>query len=393
MSKPVVNIGIVGGGLMGREVASAIQRWPSLVGHPVQARVTAVADIAPAALEWFDQIPTVTTKVTDYRDLLADPDVDAVYIAVRHDLHEQLYTDAVLAGKALLAEKPFGIDLPAARRIVDVIEATPGAFVRCSSELPFYPGAQWAIAAISSGALGRIFRVRAAMLHASDLDPQKPINWKRQAEFNGAAGVLNDLGMHALHIPLRLGWEPHSVYALLQDLVHDRPGPDGPVRADTFENAQLLATAGPTGEEFALEVETRRISLGDKNTWVLEVQGMEGGVRFSTKNPKRVDFFEWSELPGVGREQVWRQADSGSVSVWPTVTGPNFEFGFADSILQMWAAFLAEREGALGDRFGCATPQEALATHRVFAAALESHRTHAAVPLEQEPLTTRGVSA
>jgi predicted dehydrogenase len=384
MTKPVVNIGIVGGGLMGREVASAIQRWPSLVDHPVHAQVTAVADIDPAALAWFDQIPTVTTKVTDYRELLADPEVDAVYIAVRHDLHEQLYTDAVRAGKALLAEKPFGIDLPAARRIVDVIESTPGSFVRCSSELPFYPGAQWAIAAIRSGALGRIFQVRAAMLHASDLDPDKPINWKRQAAFNGTSGVLNDLGMHALHIPLRLGWVPSSVFALLQDIVHERPGPHGPVRADTFENAHLLTTAGPPGAEFALQVETRRISLGDKNTWVLEVQGMDGGVRFSTKNPKSVEFFEWSEIPGIGREQAWRQVDSGSVSVWPTVTGPNFEFGFADSILQMWAAFLAEHADALGDRFGCATPREALASHRVFAAALESHRTRTAVSLPEE---------
>jgi hypothetical protein len=41
----------------------------------------------------------------------------------------------------------------------------------------------------------------------------------------------------------------------------------------------------------------------------------------------------------------------------------------------MWAAFLAERAGLLGGRFGTATPHEALAAHRVFAAALRSHET------------------
>jgi hypothetical protein len=41
----------------------------------------------------------------------------------------------------------------------------------------------------------------------------------------------------------------------------------------------------------------------------------------------------------------------------------------------MWAAFLAERAGLLGDRFGTATPHEALAAHRVFAAALRSHES------------------
>jgi len=39
----------------------------------------------------------------------------------------------------------------------------------------------------------------------------------------------------------------------------------------------------------------------------------------------------------------------------------------------MWAAYLAERAGALGGRFGCATPQEALEAHRVFDAALRSN--------------------
>ncbi|MGX5682906.1 Gfo/Idh/MocA family protein [Schumannella luteola] len=379
MSRRVVNIGIVGGGLMGREVAGAIQRWPTLVDHPVDARLVAVADIEPRALAWFEGIGTVRSLYDDYRALLADPEVDVVYMAVRHDLHEQFYIDAVRAGKALLAEKPFGIDLAAARRIVDVIDDTPDAFVRCSSEIPFYPGAQWVISAVRSGALGRLFSVRAAMLHSSDLDLEKPINWKRQARFNGAAGALNDLGMHALHIPLRLGWEPTTVFGLLQDIVHERRGPDGLEPVDTFENAELLGRVAAEEGDFSLRVETKRVSLGDKNTWSLEVQGLDGGVRYSTKNPKSVEFFSRADLPGVGGEQVWQQADTGSVSVWPTVTGPLFEFGFADSILQMWSAFLAEYVGELGDRFGCATPQEALAAHRITAAALESHQSGRAV--------------
>jgi hypothetical protein len=65
--------------------------------------------------------------------------------------------------------------------------------------------------------------------------------------------------------------------------------------------------------------------------------------------------------------------------VWPTVTGGIFETGFSDAILQMWAAYLAEREGVLGDRFGCVTPEEAALTHRIFAAALQSQATGASV--------------
>jgi hypothetical protein len=95
-------------------------------------------------------------------------------------------------------------------------------------------------------------------------------------------------------------------------------------------------------------------------------------VRFSTSDPVGVWVFENSEVPGIGREQGWRRIESGSQSVWPTVTGGIFEAGFSDAILQMWAAFLAERAGSLGERFGCATPEEAVATHRMAAAALRS---------------------
>jgi hypothetical protein len=47
----------------------------------------------------------------------------------------------------------------------------------------------------------------------------------------------------------------------------------------------------------------------------------------------------------------------------------------------MWAAYLAEREGALGDRLGCVTPQEALTAHAIFHAAQESGATRSVVTL------------
>ncbi|MFC0680097.1 Gfo/Idh/MocA family protein [Lysobacter korlensis] len=382
MTAREVNIGIIGGGLMGREIAAALQRWPALIDHPVRPRLTAVCDIDPAALDWFDEIDTVTTKATDYRDLLSDSSIDVVYVAVRHDLHQGIYTDVIASGKALLAEKPFGIDAAAAGAILEEIAAEPGSFVRCSSEMPFFPGAQWAIDYVRSGALGTIVEARSSFLHSSDVDVTKPISWKRQARFCGEAGVLNDLGLHTWHIPLRLGWTPDQIYAVLQNIVPERPGPDGVlVPCDTWDNAVLHCWATHEGVRFPLTVATKRIDPGEKNTWEFEAVGLGGGVRFSTKNPKRVEVFTMADIPGIGREQAWQRLDAGSRSVWPTVTGPNFEFGFSDSILQMWAVFLAEREGLLGHRFGTARPEEAVITHEIYRAALRSHADGAAVRL------------
>ncbi len=156
MTRGTVRIGLVGGGLMGRELAAAIGRWSALTDVPVRPELAAVCDVNPDVLAWFARIDTVRLRTHDYRELLADDDLDVLYLAVPHDLHEQLYLDCVAAGKDFLGEKPFGIDLDAGRRIVAAIEARDGLFVRCSSEIPYFPGAQLAVAEIAAGRLGQV---------------------------------------------------------------------------------------------------------------------------------------------------------------------------------------------------------------------------------------------
>src|ERR1700733_4463558 len=166
MSK--ARIGIIGGGLMGREVASALGRWFVLDNYPVQAELVAVCDLVDKQREWFRQVPGVKLLTADHRELLASPEVDVVYVAVPHHLHEGLYLDVLKAGKDLLAENPFGIDLKAARNIAAAAQSS-GRFVRCSSEFPFLPGAQRAFQVASSGKLGKLLEVRSCFYHGSDL--------------------------------------------------------------------------------------------------------------------------------------------------------------------------------------------------------------------------------
>jgi predicted dehydrogenase len=357
---------------MGRELAVAIARWPALRDHPATPRLVAVCDTSDEALAWFDRVEGLRLRTRDHEELLADAEVEIVYLAVPHHLHERLCLDAIAAGKDFLAEKPFGIDLDAATRIVEALEARPGLFARCSSEFPFFPGAQLALEGIRSGGLGEVLEVESAFLHSSDLDRSKPINWKRQARYCGELGVMGDLGIHVAHLPLRLGWRPRTVYAQLQNIVTERPGPDGrPEPCDTIDNATLHCDAG-----FPLTLRTHRIAPGHLNTWRIAAVGMEGGVSFSTAEPKTVRRFRVHD----GR-QAWERVEVGSQSAFPTITGGIFEFGFSDAVLHMWAAFLAERAGALDGRFGCATPREALDSHRIFAAALRSRESQRAEPL------------
>lgn len=363
----IVGIGIIGGGLMGREVASALGRWFVLENYPVRAALVAVCDVAEKQRDWFRQVPGVQLVTGDHRVLLESPDVDVVYVAVPHHLHEPIYLDVLRAGKDLLAEKPFGIDLKAARAVSEAARQW-GRFVRCSSEFPYFPGAQRVYQLARGGGLGKLLEIRSGFHHSSDLDPTKPANWKRQVKTCGAIGVMGDLGMHAVHIPFRLGWYPRRVYAQLQKIYHERPdGKGGMAPCDTWDNALLHTEVTIDGAEVPMGVEMKRLAPGETNSWFLEILGTDGGVKYTTKAPKTLWTFQ------RGREQSWQRTDLGFQGPFPTITGGIFEPGFPDCVLQMWAAFLAERAGTLGERFGCVTPDEAVRSHELFAAALQSH--------------------
>lgn len=370
-----VKIGIIGGGLMGREVASALGRWFVLENFPVHAELVAVCDLVEKQREWFRQIPSVRLLTDDYAKLLADPEVDVVYVAVPHNLHEKIYLDVLAAGKDLLAEKPFGIDLAAARRIAQAAKES-GRFVRCSSEFPFLPGAQRAFQIARDGQLGKLLEVRSGFHHSSDLDPTKPANWKRQVKTCGQIGVMGDLGMHAVHVPFRLGWNPRNVYAQLQKIYLERPdGRGGVATCDTWDNALLHSELESEGLTVPIRFEMKRLAPGETNTWFLEVLGTDGGVKFSTKEPKSLWTFHRA------KEQSWSRTDLGFSGAFPTITGGIFEPGFPDCFLQMWAAYVAERAGQLEGRFGCVTPDEAVRSHELFEAALVSHEEKRAIPL------------
>lgn len=368
-----VEFGIIGAGLMGREFASAAARWAHLPDMRVRPELTAVCDNNPVVLEWYRQnFPAIRRFTADYREILADTQVEAVYCAVPHNLHAELYTAIIQAGKHLMGEKPFGIDQRANRAILESLKAHPKVFARCSSEFPFYPAVQRIGDMLANHAFGQIVEVNNYFLHSSDLDPAKPMNWKRMIEFNGEYGCLGDLGMHVCHVPFRAGWIPKNVRAILSDIVKERPdGKGGRMPCRTWDNATLLCeTTDPaSGAVFPLTLKTQRIAPGEKDTWSLEILGTKASARFSTKNPKLLQIMEYR-----GAEQVWQHMDMGHETAFKSITGGIFEFGFSDSILQMWAAFLYELTEAkpLKQFAACVTPAETALSHALFTAALKS---------------------
>ena len=145
---------------MGREFASTAARWFHLPDTCVRPEIVAICrrNLSPENINWFkDNIPTIKQITDDYRELLDNHNVEAVYISVPHNLHQEFYCAALKAGKHLMGEKPFGIDKKANDAIMTCIGRQPDLFIRCSSQFMFFPAVQRIGRMIEAGVDGITF--------------------------------------------------------------------------------------------------------------------------------------------------------------------------------------------------------------------------------------------
>ena len=382
MAREQIRFGVIGLGLMGREFGSAAARWCHLTGDGPVPVITGICDSNKDSHAWFlDNFPSIKIATDNYQDLLASDEIDAIYCAVPHNLHEQMYVDTIRAKKHLMGEKPFGIDKKANDNILAAIDENPDVVVRCSSEFPYFPAMQRLIQWIREERFGRIIEVRSGFNHCSDMDVKKAINWKRMIELNGEYGCMGDLGLHTQHVPFRVGWVPKTVHASLSNIVPERSdGCGGMAKCETWDNAVLSCVAEDhTGKEFPIFFETKRMEPGSTNNWFLEVFGLDGSAKFSTMEPRSFYYLETS-----GKEQAWSKLGIGYHPLLPTITGSIFEFGFSDAILQMWGVFLKEIAGE-DPGFGCVTPHETHVSHALLTAALNSHKNRSVEKVLYDP--------
>ena len=372
-----VNFAVIGCGLMGREFASVSMRWLHLLGNLPRPVILAACDLNDDNLNWFKQVPDCKYFYHDYQEMLANPEIEAVYCAVPHHLHAKVYGDVIRAGKHLIGEKPFGMDLEAMQQIEAAMAEHPNVFVRCASEFPFYPAAQQMIKWYREGAFGQIIEAKFTIKHSSDMDLKKPINWKRMKAANGEYGCMGDLGIHTQHLPFRLGFKPIDVSAYLANIAKQRPDQDGNmVPCETWDNAILMCrTTNENGDEFPMQLEMKRMAPGCTNTVEYEIYGINMSAKFTSDDPNAIRYTQ-----AVGREQAWARLVIGQKTQFPVITGSIFEFGFSDSLLQMFAAFVSELRG-LPCSFGCFRPDEAMRSHQLLTAALESFETKRTVEL------------
>src|ERR1700686_2862809 len=122
MSKPRLNIGIVGYGFMGRTHSNAFRRVANFFDVPYEPVLKAICGRNRARADAFQQTWGYESVETDWRKLLARKDIDVVDIASPNDTHAEIAIAAAQAGKMILCEKPLARNLPEAQQMTDAVQ-------------------------------------------------------------------------------------------------------------------------------------------------------------------------------------------------------------------------------------------------------------------------------
>jgi predicted dehydrogenase len=184
-SRPV-RWGILGAGNIARVVGGEIAASPG-------SELVAVAARDGARARAFAEQLGIPRSYGGYQELVADPEVDVVYIATTHGQHHEHALLALEAGKPLLVEKAFALNARQAREIVAAARARD-LFCMEAMWMRFNPLIRKAVDLATSGAIGDLIAVRA------DLSAQFPFDPKhRLFDLAAGGGALLDLGVYPVH--------------------------------------------------------------------------------------------------------------------------------------------------------------------------------------------------
>jgi predicted dehydrogenase len=176
--------GILGTGPIAAEFVAGIEESTSSIPHAVASRSKEKASD-------FARRFAMPVHYDSYEDLIRNDEIDVVYVATPHSAHERWASEALLAGRNVLCEKPLTIDAPSAQRVVDAA-LTSGSFLMEAFMYRFHPQTLALISLIESGAIGE--PKMASVSFGFDLGPVEGTRLTNRAL--GGGGIL-DVGCYA----------------------------------------------------------------------------------------------------------------------------------------------------------------------------------------------------
>lgn len=227
-----IKIGLIGsGGIAGAHIRGYLKVTE-------EARVTAVCDVVTENAEARAKELGGASIYSDYHDMLANADIDAVDVCLPHHLHKDAIVAAAQAGKHILCEKPLCLSLEQAAEIKKVV-AEHGVTLMCAHNQLFIPAVQRARQLLDEGLLGQVYEIRTTDSFYHSFQKEN-MGWRAHREFIGG-GELIDTGYHPSYLLLYLAAsEPTEVTALLsQHRLHFMDGEDSAQVLVRFANGAV----------------------------------------------------------------------------------------------------------------------------------------------------------
>jgi len=210
---------VLGTGAVGSGTLSGTLRWGVVgtggiaakfvadLGLLPDAEVVAVGSRSVGGAESFGDRFEIDRRHGSYADLVADPDIDAVYIATPHPFHAEHALLAIAAGKPVLVEKPFTMNACEARAVVDAARAA-GVFCMEAMWTRFLPHMIRLRELLAEGAIGEVLALSADQGMRFEPDPEHRLF---APELGG--GALLDLGIYPFSFASMVLGEPQTVRA------------------------------------------------------------------------------------------------------------------------------------------------------------------------------------
>lgn len=355
-----IGIGIVGGGYMGKAHSAAFAAVGTVFETALKPRLVSICGSSPESSERYARAYGFDKAASDWRELVADREVEAVVIASPQATHREIAEAAFAAGKPVLCEKPMGLHIDDSQAMVDAAKAAGVANMVAYNYIRT-PASQFVRKLIEEGELGQITWFRGE--HTEDFhgDPTAPATWRSHGEANGCLG---DLAPHILNAARALMGPIDEINAVLKTVYPMRG--DVEVTNDDIMTAMVRFDSGVEGHLFA-----SRVATGRKMGYAYEITGTKGAVRFDQEDQNAVWLYR-AEGPEAERGFTKVLTGPEHPDYLPFCQGPGHGTGYQDQIIIEAKDFLTAIETG---RPVWPTFEEGLEVQRVVAAVRASDKT------------------
>lgn len=285
-----IGIGIIGGGYMGKAHSVAMHAVGPVFGTALRARCEMICTTTPEGAAQKASELGFARSTANWRDVVNDPAVEAIVIASPQKTHRDIALAAFALGKHVFCEKPLGRDLEDSRAMVSAANAS-SAVNMVGFNYIRTPASRLAREIIESGEIGEIMHFRGEHTEDFFADPTIPGTWRAQGRANGTMG---DLAPHIINASQALAGPIERLSADIETVVRERPSPDGPIRVENDDHAQIMCRfySGAMGMLYV-----SRVAFGRKMGYAYDIYGTKGAIRFDQEDQNALWLFEGSQRP------------------------------------------------------------------------------------------------